>query len=47
MALTATEFLTSPEKVRLAKEEFLEKRGPKEYVCPVPAHIAPEAPEDL
>ncbi len=46
MALTAVNFLNDPEKVKKAKEEFLEKRGPKEYICPIPDYIAPEVPEE-
>ena len=47
MALTAVKFLTDPEKLKMAQEEFLEKRGPKAYVCPIPDDVAPGVPEDM
>jgi len=44
MALTAAEFITDPELLKAAKEEFIASTGGKPYESPIPADVQPRKP---
>ena len=44
MALTAAEFITDPELLKAAREEFIASTGGKPYESPIPADVQPRKP---